>query len=120
MQAAAKGVETLLYMVGVNYWQFELHPELMQKTLDGAVAAGVKNIILIGTVYPYGMARANPVREDHPREPHTFKGRMRKAQEDLVMQAHNAGRITRPSCACRTSTARAWKPACCTALRWLR
>ncbi|WP_404992991.1 NAD-dependent epimerase/dehydratase family protein [Cupriavidus pauculus] len=93
VQAAAEGIETLLYMVGVNYWQFELHPELMQKTIDGAVAAGVKNIILIGTVYPYGRARSNPVREDHPREPHTFKGRMRKAQEDLLMQAHKAGRI---------------------------
>lgn len=93
VQAAAEGIETLLYMVGVNYWQFELHPALMQKTIDGAVAAGVKNIILIGTVYPYGRARSNPVREDHPREPHTFKGRMRKAQEDLLMQAHKAGRI---------------------------
>ncbi|MCC8392815.1 NAD-dependent epimerase/dehydratase family protein [Paraburkholderia sp. MMS20-SJTR3] len=91
--AAAKGIETLIYMVGVNYWQFELHPELMRKTIDGAVAAGVKNIILIGTVYPYGMTEANPVREDHPREPHTFKGRMRKAQEDLLMQAHRDGRV---------------------------
>jgi nucleoside-diphosphate-sugar epimerase len=93
VQAAASGVETLIYMVGVNYWEFELHPELMRKTLDGAVAAGVKNIILIGTVYPYGMAKTTPLREDHPREPHTFKGRMRKAQEDLLMQAHADGRI---------------------------
>ncbi|WP_159915240.1 NAD-dependent epimerase/dehydratase family protein [Pantoea sp. 18069] len=93
VQAAATGIETLIYMVGVNYWQFELHPELMRKALAGAIAAGVKNIILIGTVYPYGMARTQPVREDHPREPHTFKGRMRKAQEDLLMQAHAAGRI---------------------------
>lgn len=93
VQAAAEGIETLVYMVGVNYWQFELHPELMQKTIEGAVAAGVKNIILIGTVYPYGRARSDPVREDHPREPHTFQGRMRKAQEDLLMQAHKAGRI---------------------------
>ncbi|WMY06911.1 NAD-dependent epimerase/dehydratase family protein [Paraburkholderia phenoliruptrix] len=93
VQAAARDVETLIYMVGVNYWQFELHPELMRKTIDGAVAAGVKNIILIGTVYPYGMAKANPVREDHPREPHTFKGRMRKAQEDLLIAAHTDGRI---------------------------
>ena len=93
VQAAATGVETLIYMVGVNYWQFELHPELMRKTIAGAIGAGVKNIILIGTVYPYGRATANPVREDHPREPHTFKGRMRKAQEDLLMQAHAGGRI---------------------------
>jgi len=93
VQAAATGIETLVYMVGVNYWQFELHPELMRKTLAGAIAAGVKHIILIGTVYPYGRPIANPVREDHPRAPHTFKGRMRKAQEDLVMQAHAEGRI---------------------------
>lgn len=93
VQAAATGIETLIYLVGVNYWQFELHPELMRKTLDGAIAAGVKNIILIGTVYPYGRAKTNPVREDHPRQPHTFKGRMRKAQEDLVMQAHADGKI---------------------------
>ncbi len=90
---AAAGIDTIVYLVGVNYWQFELHPELMRKTLDGAIAAGVRNIVLIGTVYPYGRARTNPVREDHPREPHTFKGRMRKAQEDLVMQAHADGRI---------------------------
>ena len=93
VRKAAEGVDTLIYLVGVNYWQFELHPELMRKTLDGAISAGVRNIVLIGTVYPYGKALTNPVREDHPREPHTFKGRMRKHQEDLVLQAHAAGRI---------------------------
>jgi len=93
VQAAAAGVETLIYLVGVNYWQFELHPEVMLKTLAGAIAAGVKNILLIGTVYPYGRAQSRPVREDHPRQPHTFKGRMRRAQEDLLMQAHADGSI---------------------------
>ena len=93
VQAAAAGVETLIYLVGVNYWQFELHPEVMLKTLAGAIAAGVKSILLIGTVYPYGRAQSRPVREDHPRQPHTFKGRMRRAQEDLLMQAHADGSI---------------------------
>ena len=93
VRAAAEGVDTIVYLVGVNYWQFELHPELMRKTLDGAIAAGVRNLLLIGTVYPYGRARTTPIREDHPREPHTFKGRMRKAQEDLLLQAHADGRI---------------------------
>ena len=93
VRAAAEGIDTLVYLVGVNYWQFELHPELMRKTLDGAIAAGVRNIVLIGTVYPYGRAGGAPVREDQPREPHTFKGRMRKAQEDLLLQAHAEGRI---------------------------
>ena len=79
--------------LAVNYWQFQLHSELMRKTLEGAMAAGVRRIVLIGTVYPYGKAQAHAVKEDHPRNPHTFKGRMRKAQEDLLLQAHAQGRI---------------------------
>jgi nucleoside-diphosphate-sugar epimerase len=86
VEAAARGIDTLIYLVGVNYWQFELHPQLMRKTMAGAIAAGVKRVVLIGTVYPYGRPQATPVREDHPREPHTFKGRMRKAQEDVLME----------------------------------
>jgi len=93
VRAAVQGVDTIVYLVGVNYWQFQLHPQLMAKTLAGAVAEGVERLLLIGTVYPYGRARTDRVREDHPREPHTFKGKMRKAQEDLVLEADAAGRI---------------------------
>ena len=93
VRAAARGIDTILYLVGVNYWQFELHPQLMAKTLSGALAEGVDRFLLIGTVYPYGRARTERVREDHPREPHTFKGKMRKAQEDLLLEADAAGRI---------------------------
>lgn len=76
IRAAAAGLQTVIYLVGVPYDQFAQHPPLMEKTLAGVTAAGVERFILIGTVYPYGRARGNPVREDHPREPHTFKGRM--------------------------------------------
>ena len=93
VERAAAGIDTLIYLVGVNYWQFELHPALMRKTLAGAIAAGVKRIVLIGTVYPYGKVAGNPIREDQPRRPNSFKGRMRKAQEDLLIQAHADGRI---------------------------
>lgn len=86
--AAASGLQTAVYLVGVPYHQFEQHPLLMQKTLDGLRAAGVQRLVLIGTVYPYGRARSMPVTESHPREPHTFKGKMRLAQENLVIDAH--------------------------------
>ncbi|NPC45953.1 NAD-dependent epimerase/dehydratase family protein [Corallococcus sp. AB032C] len=93
IRAAARGVRTLLYMVGVNYWQFHLHPELMRRTLDAAIAEGVERVVLIGTVYPYGLPRTATVTESHPREPNSYKGRMRKAQEDLLLEADAAGRI---------------------------
>jgi nucleoside-diphosphate-sugar epimerase len=88
IRAAATGLQTVIYLVGVPYDQFAQHPPLMEKTLAGVTAAGVERFILIGTVYPYGRARGNPIREDHPREPHTFKGRMRLEQEKLVLAAH--------------------------------
>jgi nucleoside-diphosphate-sugar epimerase len=61
--------------------------------LQGAVEAGVKQFVLVGTVYPYGLPQSNRVSEQHPRNPHTFKGRMRKEQEDRLLSAHAAGRI---------------------------
>jgi nucleoside-diphosphate-sugar epimerase len=88
IRAAAAGLQTVIYLVGVPYDQFAQHPPLMEKTLAGVTAAGVERFILIGTVYLYGRARGNPIREDHPREPHTFKGRMRLEQEELVLAAH--------------------------------
>ena len=93
IRAAARGVRTLIYLVGVNYWQFHLHPLLMRRTLDAAIAEGVERVVLIGTVYSYGRPRTERVTEDHPREPHTFKGRMRKEQEDLLLAAHASGAI---------------------------
>jgi nucleoside-diphosphate-sugar epimerase len=93
VRAAAEGIETIVYLVGVDYTRFDLHPILMQATLDGAIAAGVSNVLLIGTVYPYGLPQTATVRENHPRSPNSFKGQKRKEQEDLLLEADRAGRI---------------------------
>jgi len=93
IRAAARGVDSIMYLVGVDYWKFDLHPVLLQKTLDAAIAERVANFILSGTVYPFGKPVTATVREEHPREPHTFKGSMRKQQEDMVMAADRAGKI---------------------------
>jgi nucleoside-diphosphate-sugar epimerase len=93
VRAAARGIDTLIYLVGVPYHRFDLHPVTMQKTLDGAIAEGVRRILLIGTVYPYGSPQTAKVTEDHPRNPTTFKGKKRKEQEDLLLAADAAGKI---------------------------
>jgi nucleoside-diphosphate-sugar epimerase len=93
VRAAVRGLDTLVYLVGVPYDRFDQHPVVMGQTLAGAIAEGVQRMVLVGTVYPYGTPRATPVTESHPREPHTFKGRMRKAQEDLLLEADAAGKI---------------------------
>lgn len=93
VRAAARGVDTLIYLVGVPYNHFELHPVTMRQTLDGAIAEGVKRVVLIGTVYPYGVPVTEKVSEQHPRNPPTYKGKMRKEQEDLLLAAHASGKI---------------------------
>ena len=93
VRVAARGVDTLIYLIGVPYNHFELHPLVMQKTLDGAIAEGVKRLVLIGTVYPYGLPTTATVTEEHPRNPQTFKGQMRKAQEEVLLKAHVEGKI---------------------------
>ena len=92
-RTAMRGSGTVVYLVGVPYNHFELHPLLMRKTVDAAVSEDVENLLLIGTVYPYGIPQTTPVTEDHPREPHTFKGRMRKEQEDVLLEADAKARI---------------------------
>ncbi|MGB6987007.1 MAG: NAD(P)H-binding protein [Candidatus Aquilonibacter sp.] len=93
VQAAAAGIDTIFYLVGVPYNHFALHPQLMRATLNGAIAAGVRRIVLLTPIYSYGRPQSASVTESHPRNPETFKGRMRKEQEDLVLDAHAAGRI---------------------------
>jgi nucleoside-diphosphate-sugar epimerase len=91
--AALEGIQTLVYLVGVPYTDFRLHPILFEQVLTAATQAGVKRCVLVGTVYPFGFAQTPLVREDHPRNPHTFKGQMRKRQEDILLSADAAGWI---------------------------
>jgi nucleoside-diphosphate-sugar epimerase len=93
IRAAFAGVSTLIYLLGVPYNQFRLHPKLMKKVIAAAVDAGVARVLLIGTLYVFGRARTKRISEDHPHKPNTFKGRMRKTQEDLLMAADAAGKI---------------------------
>jgi nucleoside-diphosphate-sugar epimerase len=93
VRQALAGIETAIYLIGVNYWQFELHPMLTRNIVERAQLAGVRRMLLIGTVYPYGRPQSNPVTEDHPRNPHTFKGKMRKEQEEILFAADSAGKM---------------------------
>jgi len=90
---AARGVDTIIYAVGVPYNAFELHPKLMRITVAAAQAAGVKRLVVISGVYSYGVPQTKYVAETHPRAPVSFKGRMRKEQEDLAMEAGAQGRL---------------------------
>ena len=91
--AAARGADTILYCVGLPYPSHHLHPVLMRTTLQAAAQVGVKRVVLVSSVYGYGVPRTSRVSETHPREPATRKGKYRKEQEDLVLDAHAKGTV---------------------------
>jgi nucleoside-diphosphate-sugar epimerase len=85
--AAARGIDTIFYTVGLPYPSHHLHPVLMRTTLEAARAMEVRRIVLVSSVYPYGVPRTVRVAETHPRVPGTRKGTWRREQEDLVLDA---------------------------------
>lgn len=91
--AAARGIDTIIYTVGLPYPSHNLHPVLMRATLEAAAAMKVQRLVLISSVYAYGVPRTSRVAETHPREPETRKGKYRKEQEDLVLGAHKEGTL---------------------------
>jgi len=91
--AAARGVDTIFYCVGLPYPSHHLHPVMVRTTIEAAVAVKVERLVLPSSVYSYGVPRTVRVAETHPREPETRKGKFRKDQEDLVFEAHRQGRL---------------------------
>ncbi|HWB99101.1 MAG TPA: NAD(P)H-binding protein [Bryobacteraceae bacterium] len=91
--AAARGVDTIIYTVGVPYTHFELHPKLMRAVIEAAASMHVQRLVLVTSVYSYGVPQARKVSETHPRQPAAFKGKMRKEQEDAVLEADAQGKI---------------------------
>ncbi|MBV8155986.1 MAG: NAD(P)H-binding protein [Candidatus Eremiobacteraeota bacterium] len=83
---AAKGIDTVFYLAGAPYTEFEKHPVMVRHALDGAQAAGVRRFVHVAPVYSYGPALATPVSESQPHRPETKKGRYRLEQEQAVLE----------------------------------
>ena len=88
---AARGVDTIIYAVGVAYTDFQLHPKMMRLAVDAAAAAGVQRLVLVTGIYTYGVPQTKRVAETHPRVPVSVKGQLRKEQEDILIAAGERG-----------------------------
>jgi nucleoside-diphosphate-sugar epimerase len=88
---AAEGADVLYHSMGIPYpeWRDKLLP-LAASVMRGAKAAGAKTVI-IDNIYPYGKVEASPATEQHPKRPHTRKGRLRLEMERVIMDAHRDG-----------------------------
>lgn len=90
-RAACENAETAVYLVGIALWKFKDHLPLIRKTLKGAREAGIRRFLLMSSNWSYSEPFPKQVGEDHPRRPRTVKGRIRREQEDAVLDAHVPG-----------------------------
>ncbi len=91
--AAMRGCDTVIHSVGVPYTAFQLHPAMIRTAIEAAANMQVARLVLVSNVYTYGVPRTSHVAETHQREPESHKGKFRKEQEDLVLEAHRNGRL---------------------------
>lgn len=78
----------------------EAFPALQASILEGA-AANKARLVIADNLYMYGDPEGQVICENSPENPHTKKGRIRKAMADAAMAAHRAGKLqvalSRPS-----------------------
>ena len=90
-EAACNGAGTVVYLIGAALWKFKDHLPLIDEALRTARQAGAQRFLLVSSNWSYGAPQAERVSETHPRSPHTAKGKIRREQEDRVLDAHRAG-----------------------------
>ena len=83
-ERAMAGAQTAILTLGLPYDQFGRYPGLMRNIVEAAERAGVRRFVHVTNIYPYGRPQTELVEETHPRQPHTFKGRMRLEQERIL------------------------------------
>jgi nucleoside-diphosphate-sugar epimerase len=90
VRRAAKDATTIFHCVNVPYpeWAAKAFP-MLANTISAAQTVGAR-VVFPGNIYLFGHARADFVREDHPTEPHTRKGRLRLQMERRLEELHRS------------------------------
>ncbi|WP_223067112.1 NAD(P)H-binding protein [Paenibacillus caui] len=81
---AAEGADVLFHCANVPYNEMasKLIP-LGESVMEAADRLGLK-VVAIDGIYPYGRRQTDRVTEEHPKQPHTKKGKVRLAYEKML------------------------------------
>jgi nucleoside-diphosphate-sugar epimerase len=89
---AFDGIEVFHNCVNAPYPQWSALPAIHGRITDAAARAKAR-MVFPGNVYIYGRTGAEKVREDHPRNPCSRKGRIRLQLEDTFMRLSQEGAV---------------------------
>ncbi|MGC5324227.1 SDR family NAD(P)-dependent oxidoreductase [Brevibacillus sp. SYSU BS000544] len=84
---AAEDADVLFHCANVPYHEMEtkLIP-LGESVMEAADQLGLK-VVAIDGIYPYGRRQMDRVTEEHPKQPHTRKGKTRLAYEKMLFDS---------------------------------
>ncbi|UUZ91395.1 NAD-dependent epimerase/dehydratase family protein [Paenibacillus sp. P25] len=82
---AAEGADVIFHSANIPYHEMEsrLLP-LGESVMTAAERLGAKVVVVDG-IYPYGRRTMDKATEEHPKRPHTRKGKVRLAYEELIL-----------------------------------
>lgn len=85
--AASRNADVMFHCANVPYHEMEsrLLP-LGESVMKAAEQLSLKVVVIDG-IYPYGRRQMNEVTEEHPKQPHTRKGKTRLAYEQMLFSS---------------------------------
>ncbi|ASJ57519.1 epimerase [Brevibacillus formosus] len=85
--AASEGADVLFHCANVPYHEMvnKLIP-LGEAIMEAANKRGLK-VVAVDGIYPYGRKQMESVTEEHPKQPHTKKGKIRLAFEQMLFSS---------------------------------
>ena len=92
LKKAFDGVGTFYNCINLPYSQWSKLPEIHGRIIDAASKTKAR-MVFPGNVYIYGHSPTGKVREDHPRNPCSKKGRIRLELEDTFMRYSREGAV---------------------------
>ncbi|HEY2736711.1 MAG TPA: NAD(P)-dependent oxidoreductase, partial [Polyangiales bacterium] len=99
MSRAFDGAKTVLHLAACQYHTplarstyqlpfFPVNVDGTRRVLEAAERAGVERLVFVSTNMVYGLPRALPLTEEHPREPFGPYGQSKLAAERMLERAH--------------------------------
>lgn len=92
LEKAFDGVELFHNCLNVPYSQWSRLPEIHRRIIDIASKSKAK-MVFPGNVYIFGHSQTEKVREDHPRNPCSKKGRIRLQLEETFMRYSRENKV---------------------------
>ncbi|MFS1511473.1 SDR family NAD(P)-dependent oxidoreductase [Chengkuizengella sp. SCS-71B] len=85
LNQAVQNADVIIHSMSLPYSQWEQKLLKLADHVIKAAASTNAKVVVIDNIHPYGKSQMKLVSEEHPKQPHTKKGKLRLQMEELMM-----------------------------------